>query len=78
MLVVSVTALLIVGHIYSGLPLAAALLLGAAPLMLWLAWVGPARRLASWQSALLAAALVLVPAAVAVGLAFQAAPGGYE
>ena len=77
-LVVTVTALLLVGHIYSGLPLAAGFLLGAAPVMLWLAWVGPARRLAPWQSALLAAALVLVPVGVAVGLAFQAAPGGYE
>jgi hypothetical protein len=77
-LVVTVAALLIVGHVYSGLPLSAAVLLAAAPLLLWLAWVGPARRLASWQSSLLAAALVLLPAGVAVGLAFQAAPGGYE
>jgi len=77
-LVVTCTAFLIMGHIYSGLPLPAALLLGAAPLMLWPAWVGPARRLAPWQSALLAAALVLLPVGVAVGLAFQAAPGGYE
>ena len=72
-LVVTCTALLVVGHIYSALPLAAAILLGAAPLALWPAWVGPARRLAPWQSALLAAALVLVPVGVAVGLAFQAA-----
>jgi hypothetical protein len=77
-LVVTVTALLIVGHIYSGLPLAAAVLLAGAPLLLWPAWIGPARRLASWQSALLAAVLVLVPVGVAMGLAFQAAPGGYE
>ena len=77
-LVASLAAFLIVGHVYANLPLASAVLLGAAPLAAWLAWVGPARRLAPWQSALLAAVLMLVPAGVAVGLAFGAAPGGYE
>jgi hypothetical protein len=77
-LTATVAALLIVGCVYSSLPLAAALLLAAAPLAAWPAFAGPARRLAAWQSALLAAILCLVPAAVAVGLVLKAAPGEYE
>ena len=46
----------------SGAAAASAYLLAAAPLAAWLGLVGPARRLASWQSALLAVA-TLVPAA---------------
>jgi hypothetical protein len=77
-LVATVAALLIEGRVYSFLPLEAAIALAAAPLLAWLAFAGPARRLASWQSALLAAVLCLVPAGVAVGLALRAAPGEYE
>jgi hypothetical protein len=77
-LVATLAALLIEGQVYSGLAREAGLLLGTAPLVPWLAFAGPARRLATWQSALLATALVLLPAGVAVGLALQAAPGGYE
>jgi hypothetical protein len=79
-LVATVAALLIEGHVYSypGFPLASAILLAVSPLAAWPAFVGPARRLASWQSALLAAVLCLLPAAIAVGLALSASPGEYE
>ncbi len=73
-LVTAYAALLIDGHVYSFLPLSSAFLLAAAPLMAWLGFAGPARRLAPWQSSLLAAALALVPGAVAVGLALAASP----
>jgi hypothetical protein len=67
-------ALLIVGHIYSGLPAPAAYLLAAAPLAAWVGFVGPTRRLAAWQATLLGALATLVPAAVAMGLAIAASP----
>jgi hypothetical protein len=77
-LTATIAALLIVGVVYSGLGLAPAILLAAAPLAAWLGFAGPARRLASWQSALLAAILCLMPAAVAVALVLKASPGEYE
>jgi hypothetical protein len=77
-LTVTVAALLLVGSIYSSLPREAAILLAAAPLAAWPAFAGPARRLAAWQSALLATVLCLVPVAIAVGLALKASPGEYE
>jgi hypothetical protein len=77
-LTATVAALLIVGCVYSSLPLAAAILLAAALLAAWLAFAGPARRLAAWQSAILAAVLCLLPAAVALGLVLKASPTDYE
>jgi hypothetical protein len=77
-LTATVATLLIEGHVYSSLPLTAAILLASAPLMAWLGFAGPARRLRPWQSALLAAVLVLVPAGVAVGVAVASSPGEYE
>jgi hypothetical protein len=77
-LIVCLTTILIMGNVYAKLPPVAAFLLALAPLTAWLARLGPARRLAQWQSALLAVALTLVPVGVAVGLAWGAAPGGYE
>jgi hypothetical protein len=79
-LVATVAALLIEGYVYSypGFPLASAILLAASPLAAWLAFAGPARRLASWQAALLAAVLCVLPAAIAVGLALGASAGEYE
>jgi hypothetical protein len=76
-LVAAYGALLIEGHVYAGLPASSAYLLAAAPLAAWVGFVGPARRLAAWQSALLSAVATLVPAAVALGLAIAASPG-YE
>jgi hypothetical protein len=76
-LVATVASLLIVGHVYAFLPASSAYLLAASPLAAWVGFVGPARRLAAWQSALLAAVATLIPAAVAVGLAIAASPG-YE
>jgi hypothetical protein len=76
-LVAAYGALLIEGHIYAGLPAASAYLLAAAPLAAWVGLVGPARRLAAWQAALLSAIATLVPAVVALGLAIAASPG-YE
>jgi hypothetical protein len=76
-LVAAYGALLIEGHVYAGLPASSAYLLAAAPLAAWVGFVGPARRLAAWQSAVLSAAATLVPAAVSLGLAIAASPG-YE
>jgi hypothetical protein len=77
-LTATVAALLIVGHVYSSLPLAAAILFAAAPLAAWPGFAGPARRLASWQAAILAAVLCLVPVAIAVALVLKESPGEYE
>jgi hypothetical protein len=77
-LTTTVAALLIIGCIYSSLTLPPAILLAAAPLAAWPAFAGPARRLAAWQSALLAAVLCVVPVAIAVGLVLKASPGEYE
>jgi hypothetical protein len=76
--VAAVAALLVQGHIYSYLTLPAGILLAAAPLAAWPGFIGPARRLAPWQSAILAAVLALVPAGIAVGLAHASSPGEYE
>jgi hypothetical protein len=76
-LIATVAALLIEGHVYSGLPASSAYLLVAAPLAAWVALLGPTRRWAGWQSALLGAFATLVPSAIAVGLAIAASPG-YE
>ena len=66
-------ALLIEGHVYSGLP-TAAYLFAIAPMAAWLGFVGPARRWAGWKSALLSTIATLVPAAMALGLAIAASP----
>jgi hypothetical protein len=76
-LVATFGALLIDGQVYAFLPRSSALILAAAPLMAWVASVGPARRLAGWKAALLGAFATLVPTAVAVGLAVAASPS-YE
>jgi hypothetical protein len=76
-LVATVAALLIEGHVYAGLPASSAYLLAAAPLAAWVGSVGPMRRLSGWQAGLLNTIATLVPAAVAVGLAIAASPG-YE
>jgi hypothetical protein len=72
-------ALLIVGNVYSEMPLPApsAYLLAASPLAAWIGSIGPVRRLASWQVTLLIVVATLVPAGVAVGLAYAASPS-YE
>lgn len=76
-LVATFAALLIEGHVYSGLPASSAYLLATAPVAAWAGFIGPSRRLAPWQAALLSAVATLVPAAVAIGLAYAAAPS-YE
>jgi hypothetical protein len=73
-LVSTLAALLIEGRVFAELPLAAGVLLAAAPLLAWVGLIGSAGRLAPWQRAVLAAFATAVPAGTAVGLALAAAP----
>jgi hypothetical protein len=66
------TALVLEGFVYAVLPAASAVLLAAAPAATWLTRLGPVRRLGPWASAAVGGAAVLVPVAVAVGLAAAA------
>jgi hypothetical protein len=68
------TALVLEGHVYAALPGASALLLAAAPAGVWLTRLGPVRRLGPRAVAALGSAAVLVPVAVAVGLAVSSSP----
>jgi hypothetical protein len=77
-LVTVLTAILLNGQVYASTPLVSALLIAASPLAAWLGWVGPMRRLAGWQSALIAMGATLVPVAIAVGLAFGSSPSFTE
>ena len=66
------------GAYLAELPPAAAALLAAAPLAAWLGETAPVRRLAAWQAAAARLGMVLVPVAVALWLAWRAAPEAYE
>jgi hypothetical protein len=71
------TALVLNGHVYAGVPTSSALLLAAAPAGAWVARRGPARRGAPWLATLLAVVATLVPIGAALGLALAASPS-YE
>jgi hypothetical protein len=71
-------ALLVNGQVYSSTPIGSVLLIAASPLAAWLGRVGPVRRLAAWQSALVAFVAVLVPAGAAIGLALWSSPSFTE
>jgi hypothetical protein len=71
------TALVLNGHVYAGLPTSSALLLAAAPAGAWAARRGPARRGAPWLATLLAVVATLVPIGAALGFALAASPS-YE
>ena len=62
------------GLFYAELPKVSAALLALAPAAAWIGRVGPARRLGPRGLALVCAAATLVPAAIAVGIAFAASP----
>lgn len=62
------TALVVEGYVYAFLPTAAALLLAASPATLWLIRLSPLNRLGPKSRAAVAAGLVLVPVAIAIGL----------
>ncbi|AGA29577.1 hypothetical protein [Singulisphaera acidiphila] len=62
------TALVVEGYVYAFLPTAAALLLAASPATLWLIRLRPLHRLGPKSRATVAAGLVLVPVAIAIGL----------
>jgi hypothetical protein len=76
-LVATFAALLIDGRVYVGMPWASALLLGVAPLVPWLGFVWPMRRLAPWQAAIVSAVAAGVPAAIALVLIARESTG-YE
>jgi hypothetical protein len=76
-LVATFAALLIEGRVYAGMPWASALLLGVAPVVSWLGFVGPARRLAPWQAAIVSVVATAVPGAIALVLIARESTG-YE
>jgi len=61
-------ALIVEGYVYAFLPSTAALVLAAAPTLLWLTRLGPIARLGPTARAAVASGLVLLPVAVAAGL----------
>lgn len=72
--VVALASLLLVGRFYAEAPTGSVVLLAVAPATLWLVQLGPLRRWAPWLRTLVATAAVLVPVAVAIGLAVAAMP----
>jgi hypothetical protein len=71
---VALGGLWISGAVYSELPLASALLLAAAPVAAWEGEAPAVRRLKPWQATLARFLAALIPAAVAVAIAFAASP----
>jgi hypothetical protein len=72
--VVALASLLLVGRFYAEAPTGSVVLLALAPAALWLVELGPLRQRAPWLRTLVATAAVLVPVALAVGLAVAAMP----
>jgi hypothetical protein len=68
------TALVLIGFVYASLPATSAVLLASAPAAVWPTRLGPFRRLNPWTTAFLNTAAVMVPVAVAVGLAVAGSP----
>jgi hypothetical protein len=72
------TALVIEGAVYAFLPATAALVLAAAPAVLWLVRLGPLARLGPKGRVVVASGLILIPLAVAVFLVLSSrSPDGY-
>jgi hypothetical protein len=73
-LVVVLSALALEGQVYSPAPGKTTMLalVAVAPFALWILRIGPLRRLAPWQAALLGAVIALVPIGVALGMALTA------
>lgn len=71
---VLLVGLMFTGHFnhFSDIPAICFFLVMAAPLMAWVGQLGPIRRRKAWQRLAFEVAAVLVPGAVAVGLAFAA------
>lgn len=74
---VVLASLLLVGRFYGELTTPCALLLASAPAFLWLARFGRVQRCGPWLRTFVATSAVLVPVAIAVGLAVAAMPS-YE
>ncbi len=71
-LVLVLAALILYAHVYAGMATSCVVLLAVSPLTLWVTRIGPIRRLASWQAALIGATAALVPVGVAAKLAYTA------
>ena len=71
---VLLVGLMFTGHFnhFSDVPAVCFFLVAAAPLTAWMGQLGPIRRRRAWQRLVFEAVAVLVPAAVALGLAFAA------
>lgn len=75
-----VTSLILLGRFYAEAPLSSCLVLAASPFAAWVGRFGPIQRLASgkaaspWKAAIITALVTLIPAGVAVGLAYAAMP----
>jgi hypothetical protein len=77
-LVTVLGALAVNGQVYSSTPVGSVLLIAVSPLAAWLGQVGPARRFAAWQSALVSLVAVLVPVGAAIALALWSSPSFTE
>lgn len=75
--VVTLASLLLINRVYAELPSASVALFAAAPASLWLTQLGPIRRRAGWLRVVVGTFAVLIPVAIAVGLAVAAMPS-YE
>ncbi|WP_406699366.1 hypothetical protein V5E97_10905 [Singulisphaera sp. Ch08] len=75
--VVVLASLLLINRFYAELPSGSVLLFALAPAALWLVQIGPIRRRPPWLRVVVATTAVLVPVAIAVGLAVAAMPS-YE
>jgi hypothetical protein len=73
-LVATLGSLLLVGHVYAGLPTWPAVALLAAPLAIWSGFLGPLRRAATWKRTLLSLAATLALVGIAILLALSASP----
>ncbi len=77
-MVTGIGGLLLTGYVYSSLPSRVALLLLLAPLAGWIGVMGPLRRRGGWISMLALVLATLLPAGIAVGLAYASMdPEGY-
>jgi hypothetical protein len=72
------SALMVTGHVYANVPAWSAVVLAAAPAGAWSGKIGPARRLAPWQVVILDSVVTAALVALAVSLAWAAAPAPFD
>jgi len=70
--IVTLAALLLEGHVYAQATTVGVGLIAVAPLLLWITPLGPIQNRRPWLATLLGTVVVLIPIGIATGLALMA------